>query len=69
MTGSSTPSSLRWRKASASGEGNCLEVAELPGGRIAVRDNGDPTRTITCTRDELKAFILGVKAGEFDDLT
>ena len=34
-----------WIKASASSSGNgCVEVAHLPGGRVALRDSKDITR-------------------------
>jgi len=29
---------------------------------------GDAGPVVTCTKAELRAFLLGVKAGEFDDL-
>ncbi len=63
-------SSLRWRKSSASNpSGNCVELAELAGGDIAVRNSRHPTGpTIVYTRAEIAAFITGVRSGEFDDL-
>ncbi|MEU9316242.1 DUF397 domain-containing protein [Streptomyces sp. NPDC048295] len=39
-------SAVAWHKATASGgEGNCVEVAQLPGGATAVRDSKDLSRT------------------------
>jgi hypothetical protein len=32
---------LHWFKSSASAAGNCVEVAHLPGGGVAVRDSKD----------------------------
>ena len=33
----------RWRKSSFSyANGDCVQVAELPGGQVAVRDSKDP---------------------------
>ncbi len=67
-------SNLRWRKSSFStGEtngGECVEIAELPEGGVAVRNStlGDASPVVHYTRAELRAFVLGVKAGEFDDL-
>ncbi len=48
--------------------GDCVEVGQLPGGSVTVRDTKDPERraALTFTRDEWDAFVLGVKAGEFD---
>ncbi|GAA2688124.1 MULTISPECIES: DUF397 domain-containing protein [Actinosynnema] len=67
-------STLNWRKSSFStGEGSggsCVEVAPLPDGGVAMRNStlGDASPVVHYTQAELKAFILGVKAGEFDDL-
>lgn len=65
---------LAWRKSSfsdGSGGGNeCVELAALPDGGIAVRNStlGDASPVVHYTQAELRAFFLGVKAGEFDDL-
>lgn len=60
----------RWRKASASNPtGNCVEVAELADGGVAVRNSRHPAGPVLVyTRAEIAAFITGVRAGEFDDL-
>jgi hypothetical protein len=65
--GSSAP---RWRKSTVSNpSGNCVELAELDDGEIAVRNSRHPTGpTLIYTRAEISAFILGVRGGEFDDL-
>ena len=62
---------LDWRKSTFSGNnGNCVEVAALPDGRVAVRDSKDPAGgTLVFTRAEIDAWVRGVRAGEFDDLT
>lgn len=60
---------LTWRKASASSDqgGNCVEVADLPGGGQAVRDSKDPDGPmLRFTAAEWAAFSSGVRAGEFD---
>jgi hypothetical protein len=61
-------SSLIWRKASASASnGNCVEVAPLRGGGVAVRDSKDPDGAILrFTAAEWAAFADGMAAGEFD---
>ncbi len=60
----------RWRKSQASNpSGCCVEVAELPGGAIAVRNSRDPSGpALVYTRAEIGAFLTGTENGEFDDL-
>jgi hypothetical protein len=60
----------RWRKSSASNpSGACVELAELPGGEIAMRNSRHPSGSaLLYTRAEIAAFLTGVKSGEFDDL-
>lgn len=59
-----------WRKSSLSGSGNdCVEVADNLPGIVAVRDSKDPHGpTLVFDPGEWRAFISGVKGGEFDDL-
>jgi len=63
-----------WRKSSRSagngGTEDCVEVAALGDGRIAVRDTKHPDGAVLfLTRAELAAWISGVKSNEFTDLT
>lgn len=60
----------RWRKSSASNpSGNCVELAALPGGAVAMRNSRHPAGpALVYTRAEVAAFLAGVKNGEFDDL-
>jgi hypothetical protein len=47
-----------------------VELAAMPDGRVAVRDSKDPNGgVLTFTRAEIRAWLHGVRAGEFDDLT
>ncbi len=57
-----------WIKSSLSyALGNCVEVADLPGGHIGVRNSRDADGAIlSFTPAEWHAFIGGVRNGEFD---
>ena len=58
---------LHWFKSSFSAAGNCVEVAHLPGGGVAVRDSKDRARSPhVYTRSEWEAFLAGARNGEFD---
>lgn len=61
---------LPWRKSRASNpSGNCVEVAPLPGGAVAMRNSRYPAGpALVYSRAELAAFLAGVRNGEFDDL-
>ena len=63
-------SGAEWRKASYSGAvGNCVEVAPLTTGEIAMRNSRFPTGpALVYTRAEIEAMLLGIKDGEFDHL-
>ncbi|HTP16570.1 MAG TPA: DUF397 domain-containing protein [Streptosporangiaceae bacterium] len=59
-----------WRKSRHSNpSGNCVELADLPDGSVAIRNSRHPSGpALVCTRAELTAFLLGAKDGEFDDM-
>jgi hypothetical protein len=61
---------VQWRKSTVSNpSGNCVEVAELPDGAVAVRNSRFPAgAALVYTRAEIAAFLTGVRNGEFDDL-
>ncbi|MET8830584.1 DUF397 domain-containing protein [Streptomyces sp. NPDC004610] len=64
-----TPDSFaaaRWIKSSySSGEGECVEVAGLPGA-IAARDSKNPTGPVLVfSREDWAGFIRGVSAAGF----
>jgi hypothetical protein len=59
---------IHWVKSSLSkANGNCVEVADLPDGRIGVRNSKDITGPVLkFTPNEWHAFIGGARNGEFD---
>jgi hypothetical protein len=61
-------SDYQWVKSSLSfSNGNCVEVASLPDGEVAVRNSRDATGPVLrFTPDEWHAFLGGVRNGEFD---
>jgi hypothetical protein len=62
--------SVRWRKSTASNpSGNCVELAELAGGEIALRNSRFPAGPVLiATRAAVAAFLLAARSGELDDL-
>lgn len=68
----STPDLSRavWRKSTRSGDngGQCVEVAMLDGGNVALRDSKDKGSgpILVFTAGEWEAFIAGARGGEFD---
>ncbi|MFF7311649.1 DUF397 domain-containing protein [Streptomyces sp. NPDC008137] len=60
----------RWIKSRHSNaEGNCVEVAPLVDGGIAMRNSRDPDGpALVYTAAEVAAFLAGAKDGEFDHL-
>jgi hypothetical protein len=61
---------VTWRKSTRSNsQGDCVELALLPEGIIAVRNSRDPAGpALIWTRAEIAAFIRGARDGDFDDL-
>ncbi|MFC8708846.1 MULTISPECIES: DUF397 domain-containing protein [unclassified Streptomyces] len=58
---------VKSKKSSANGQ--CVELASLPHGRVAMRNSTDPSGpALVFTREELDAFLDGAKNQEFDHL-
>lgn len=58
----------RWMKSTRSGPtgGNCVEVAFLPDGEVAMRNSRQPDGpALVFTRGEWDAFLGGARDGEF----
>lgn len=60
---------VTWKKSTRSnGSGDCVETARLADGSHAVRDSKNPNGAILMfTASEWRAFVEGVKDGEFDN--
>ncbi len=57
----------QYKKSSFSDVNGCVEVCLLTTGGIGVRDSKDTSRPAhVFTPKEWNAFLLGVRAGEFD---
>lgn len=57
---------VEWRKSSFCDTGiSCAEVA-CEHERYLIRNSNDPDVVLSFTKDEWKAFVYGVEAGEFD---
>ncbi len=55
-----------WRKSSTSGDGGCVEV-RVVAERVHVRDTKDREGpALAFTHAEWRAFVSGVRGGEFD---
>jgi hypothetical protein len=61
---------VTWKKSNRSNsQGTCVEVADLPGGAVAVRNSRfSAGPALIYTRAEIDAFIRGAKDGDFDYL-
>jgi hypothetical protein len=59
-----------WRKSRrSSAQGNCVETAELPDDQVAVRNSRHPRGpALIFSQAEVRAFLEGVKDGDFDHL-
>ncbi|MEV7845010.1 MULTISPECIES: DUF397 domain-containing protein [Streptomyces] len=63
---------VTWVKATASDGigGNCVEIARLEEGHVALRNSRDTSGpALVYNSAEWKAFLAGAKSGEFDGMT
>jgi hypothetical protein len=54
------------RKSSDSTTNGCVYVEGLPDGWVALRDNARPNEVVRVDPLSWRAFVAGVKGGEFD---
>lgn len=61
---------VTWIKSHHSNpSGNCVEMALLSGGDVAVRNSRHPEGpALVYTEDEVRAFLAGVRDGDFDSV-
>jgi len=65
----STEQTLPWRRSSFCATSTCVEVTPMDG-MVAIRDSKlSKSPRLVYTTAEWTAFVAGVKAGEFDDLS
>ncbi len=58
-----------WQKSSFSGTSNCVEMAKLPTGEVALRNSRDPYGpALIYTRGEIEVLLQGARDGDFDAL-
>jgi hypothetical protein len=59
---------VQWRRSTFCANSTCVEIA-LIDGAVALRDSKNVgAGVLTYTPEEFRAFVDGVKAGQFDDL-
>ncbi|MFF4819830.1 DUF397 domain-containing protein [Kitasatospora sp. NPDC001309] len=63
-------STVTWEKSPYSGgNNNCVEFGQVGDDLVAIRDSQRTEQTpLIYTRGEIRAMLLGVKAGHFDHL-
>jgi Domain of unknown function (DUF397) len=61
---------VTWRKSQHSNpSGNCVEIAKLPDGAVAIRNSRYPAGpALICALAEFSAFLAAARDGEFDSL-
>jgi hypothetical protein len=61
---------VTWRKSQHSNpSGNCVEIAKLPDGAVAIRNSRYPAGpALICASAEFSAFLAAAGDGEFDSL-
>ncbi|MBT2397925.1 DUF397 domain-containing protein [Streptomyces sp. ISL-100] len=57
-----------WQRSSfcSGGGNNCVEVTETRSNGISIRESESPAAIVATSRASLRAFLLGIKAGEIE---
>lgn len=64
MSAADLPGVRWWKSTYSNPSGNCVEVARLGDGRVAVRNSRFPDGAVlVCSRACTRAFVAGAKAG------
>jgi len=64
------PADLLWVRSTACNGGTCVEAAAVAGGAsTALRDGKDRQTVLYFSATEWAAFLDGITAGDFDELT
>jgi Domain of unknown function (DUF397) len=58
--------SLRWRRSPHCSAGSCVELADLPDGRVAIRDSNEAKQSqiLVFGSDEWAEFVAAIRAGD-----
>ena len=66
MSASDVPDGIEFKTSTFSGGGGCVEVGQMPGVVVVRHSRFRHLDALPFTPEEWEAFVLGVKAGEFD---
>lgn len=58
-----------WTKSSLCKDFDCAEVSRIGDGGALIRNSQRPGEVIALSGEEWDAFVAGVKAGDFDELS
>ena len=55
-----------WRKSRRCESAHCVEIADLGTTGVGLRDSVSPAQHLVVSTEAFRAFVAGVKTGEFD---